>query len=336
MSDPNGRKRRKAKKAKARKASQQKKAGREFEEAVFSFARSFNDPNFKVYFDHHVPDVRTGEPRQVDVWIELTLMGHVPFTIAVSCKDLGRRVDTPAIETFHALLDSYGASTGIIYSRVGYTKTALTLAGKLGIPCCVLWKDKPADQAGRRLIQYYWCTTAITHPQVTLGDSGFRPSTWDQLFDHRACVDGVERTVLEHIEDAFHRGEQMALEQHSSSTWKFAFPDVWTTVLDLEDPKESPTTITFGGTWRKFCGLLSANKLTGSFCASNQQLHGTETGPGIPVEGLPQPPEWEEIHVNPLRVGSIGATQVLCFTRAHTAVGKALSAALGGKALGTA
>src|SRR4051812_45394713 len=111
--------REKQKEERARERRAGKKPGREFEIAVYEFVKTLADKDTKVDFDHKQPSVFNGKMRQVDAWIRTKVLGHVPITIAVSCKDYGRRLDETHIEDFHARIESYGASTGIIYSRKG-------------------------------------------------------------------------------------------------------------------------------------------------------------------------------------------------------------------------
>jgi hypothetical protein len=91
------------------------KPGREFEEAVYTFAKAL-DPTAEILFDHSVLDRDTGKPRQCDVWINAKFGGHWPISILVSCKDHNRKLHVGDIGAFCDEVRSTGASTGVISS----------------------------------------------------------------------------------------------------------------------------------------------------------------------------------------------------------------------------
>src|SRR4051812_19104899 len=98
MSKKRGRNGKKDASARERRAG--KKPGREFEEAVYEFVKTLADKHTEVIFDHKQLSVFTGKSRQVDAWIRTKVLGHFPISIAVSCKDYGRRLDDTHIEDF--------------------------------------------------------------------------------------------------------------------------------------------------------------------------------------------------------------------------------------------
>lgn len=158
-----------------------KKPGRRFEEAVYAFAKTL-DPAAEVLFDHRVKDRDTGEPRQCDVWINAKFAGHWPLSILVSCKDHKRRLNAGDIGAFCDEKRSTGASNGVIYSKSGFTKPAVTKAQINGISCCRLYDNEPSDPPASFWIEHFACKPVI---QVSLftNPTEFRLTTWNDLFN---------------------------------------------------------------------------------------------------------------------------------------------------------
>ena len=154
--------------------------GLAFEKAVYAFVNTL-DPKAEVLFDHKVPDRDTGTPRQCDVWINANFGGHWPLSILVSCKDHKKKLNISDIGTFKDEIHSTGASTGVIYSKSGFTKPAIEKAKSSGIACCRLYENEPADIPDLFTFESYAFT-----PQVKLAlESNVENTmikTWGDIF----------------------------------------------------------------------------------------------------------------------------------------------------------
>lgn len=180
------------------KKSDSKKAWRDFEEAVFAFVKTL-DPSAEVLFNHKVPDRDTGTLRQCDAWINAKFGGHLPISILVSCKDYNsKKLDIGDIGTFCNEVRSTGASTGVIYSHIGFTQPALDKAKANGLSCCRLYRNEPADIPQVISISQFVCTLNVEFKLVTdLRLSNFK--TWNDLFDVYVKTPDGDKTILDII-----------------------------------------------------------------------------------------------------------------------------------------
>ncbi len=182
--------------------------GREFEVAVSAFLQKL-DPSAEVLFDHHVCDPDTGTYRQCDAWINTSIGGHIPLTIYVSCKDSANKknkLDIGDICTFKADIDSVRASTGIIYSSVGFTQPALAKAKALNVSCCRLYRNEPADIPQSLMFEHF-SSDPVVKLVVEGTYQGSKNLTWNDLFD-MTLEDKQPQNVLDAIAEAFTEGEK--------------------------------------------------------------------------------------------------------------------------------
>ena len=111
------------------------KPGRSLETLVASIERVLAR-NDKVTVDSpkFLSDRITKEPREHDVVI--TLAGsHHKTLIAIECRDRSRKVTVNDVESFWSKCQDTGIDQGIIVSRKGFSKTALTKSQNRGIKC---------------------------------------------------------------------------------------------------------------------------------------------------------------------------------------------------------
>ncbi len=232
------------------------------------------------------------------VWVVTKAMGHFSIKIAISCKNHGRPLDDTHIEKFHAEIDAYGASAGVIYTRAGFRPGAIKLASKFGIACCVLWHDRPADIPTLNVRHYYCCYDSISTPVISIGDENFPPTTWSEFFAYSAEIGGKMKTLTDHLEEAFRTGRSSVLEMHAKDPKAMIFPEDWKVDLSLTNSSKCPTEITFFGKWRKYRSRPYATLLNGSYCETSGEFHGTETSPPMSPIHPPPPKEWEEVKGN--------------------------------------
>jgi hypothetical protein len=239
-----------------------KKPGRKYEEAVYAFTKTL-DQAAEVLFDHKEPDRDTGELRQCDVWIKAKFAGHWPLSILVSCKDQKRKLNASDIGVFCDEKRSTGASTGVIYSRSGFTRPAVKKAQANGISCCRLYDNEPADLPTAIWLEHFLCKSTI-ELRSSKTQTENRLGTWNDLFNLELEVS--KETVLSVIARTFSVDEEKAvLHQKSSLGQKFAFPEDWKSELSLRVTGfEQDLVLTVTGRWKKYRARSEASLLNGS------------------------------------------------------------------------
>lgn len=85
------------------------------------------DPGAQVRHNVHVPGLRSGVLRQVDVFATGTIVG-VQMTVAVECKRFSRPVDITIVDQVVGKLLDIGADIGFLFSYAGFTTGAATRA----------------------------------------------------------------------------------------------------------------------------------------------------------------------------------------------------------------
>lgn len=269
------------------------KPGRNFEKAVYTVAKAL-DPSAEVIFDHRVPDRDVPELlRQVDVWINAKLGGHVTITVYISCKDYNRKLHIGDVERFITEVRSTSASTGIIYSPRGFSRNAVEKARKNGMACCRLYQDAPADLPSELVFYSYVCA-----PKFSLTHSGLPKSrlggTWDDLFVSTVDSGTGSITVLKALGDAWRTAEASAVEQ---ATKNRSWPTDKSVELSLRDPEGlgTPFSVTLRLSWTRYRGRLDAHLLNGSYCLTDDRFRGSQTGPWIDTRGTHPGEGWEEL-----------------------------------------
>jgi Restriction endonuclease len=283
---------------KSKKLSHAPKPWKEFEQAVTAFLKSLlkDDPNAVVRFNPPKIDRDTKEKQQVDAWIDYRVGGHLPIKILISCKDHVRKIDVGGIRTFIQEIADSGASTGALYSQAGFTKGAVTKASAHGVGCFQLWHDRPADRPAIEIFRRYWCWDSVRLPIVEPGESGFSPKTWDEFFDFHVVLDGQEQTLGEYLEEALHKGKDLAVKQ-VNATKMFEFPEDFVCSIDLPDCPGRSTKITVECRWLRYQGKLCASLLNGSYCVGTGHFTGTVSMP-LPVTYPPPASDWELLPSN--------------------------------------
>lgn len=270
-----------------------KKLGRQYEEAVHAFAKTL-DSAAEVLFNHSVTDRDTGTPRQCDVWINAKFGGHWPLSILVSCKDHRRKLHVGDIGTFLDEIRSTGASTGIIYSRKGYTKPAVDKAKANGVSCCRIYQNEPGDMPFAIWFDFFACTPTIQIlTETDLRNTAYQ--TWNDLFDITILDNKI---ALDAIADAFSKGEEWSLSgyQKESSRKAGLFPSNWCAELKLREANRGKDiNLSIIGRWRRYRSRVEAVILNGSYCVSNGSFKGELAGPVIDTQGEFPGDAWTEI-----------------------------------------
>lgn len=263
--------------------------GRDFEAAVFEFARTL-DPQAEVLFNHSVLDRDSDTPRQCDVWINARFGGHWPISILVSCKDHRRKLHIGDIGSFIDEIRSTGASMGVIYSKSGFTKPAVRKAKNHGISCCRLYRNEPADIPDLIWFYNFACRSRIKlelKSELPVGEY----SVWNDVFD--ATVDD-ENTAIDLLAAVFREGEEQSI---ASSKTSMGFPADWAAEVEFTklNRQEASLKIALFILWVKYYATLEATLINGSYCVTDNSFTGTLSGPFIDTQGGDPGPHWIEI-----------------------------------------
>jgi hypothetical protein len=84
-------------------------------------------PEARVLPNIHLPGLKSGKPRQIDILVERSL-GEYNLKIAFDCKCYRRKVNVNDVECFLGMLDDIRVSKGVLVTTKGYTKTAYARA----------------------------------------------------------------------------------------------------------------------------------------------------------------------------------------------------------------
>jgi hypothetical protein len=80
-------------------------------------------PGARVVPNAHLPGLKSGRDRQIDVLVELEI-GGCNIRIAFDCKCYKRNVDVKHVESFLGMLEDIRVSQGVLVTTKGYSKTA--------------------------------------------------------------------------------------------------------------------------------------------------------------------------------------------------------------------
>lgn len=271
-----------------------KKPGRDFEAAVYEFARSL-DPSAEVLFNHGIRDRDTGKLRQCDAWINTSFGQHWPLSILVSCKDRrksGRRLHTGDIGAFCDEVRSTGANVGVIYTNTGFTGPALEKARANRITCCRLYQHEPADIPTVLCFEQFACGQKIRLVlQTDLQES--RLKTWNDLFglEPGQCRPGA--TVLDLVCDAFTRGEETVVKEAGEAG---TFPRDFKTQIPIKlEAIDGNVVIRLLCTWNRYRARVEAHFVDGSWCLSTGSFRGAIAVPPISMKDAHPGDGWTEI-----------------------------------------
>jgi hypothetical protein len=282
--------------------------GRSFEESVYGFSKTL-DPSAEVIFNHTTQDRDTGETRQCDVWINAKVAGHWPISILVSCKDHKRKLHVGDIGTFCDEKRSVGASTGIIYSRSGFTRPAVRKAHANGVACCRLYNNEHPDMPTSLWIEHFLCKPTI---QLKLSPHPIQSElkTWNDLFE---LTDQSGKKALDLIAERFAADEKQSLiELQELCRSAASFPPNWSSDIRLSlHEHERKTVLTVIGKWKAFRARSEASLFEGSYCLTNGSFRGTQVGPSIDTWGEHPGEHWEQLHGELSLLPSNGALTIL-------------------------
>ena len=119
----------------------------------------------KITRNTHLPGLKTGKPRQIDILVEATI-GGLNLVFVFDCKFYKRKVDVNDVEAFLGMLDDIRVSKGVLVTTKGYSDAARARIGgeprdvdlqvlapeRLSqyqhIGCAILWRGPVAAVVG--------------------------------------------------------------------------------------------------------------------------------------------------------------------------------------------
>ncbi|MFO0931216.1 MAG: restriction endonuclease [Planctomycetota bacterium] len=251
---------------------------------------------------HAVPDRRSGGTREVDVWIETQVAGHLPLTIHGSCKDYGRPLDLGEIDAFQGELDSTGANVGVIYSSRGFSRRAVEKAESIGVSCCHLLDGAPPPTpTALRWTQHCFRQNRVRVDILTATAKMRALKTNAELFGLQANVEGMPVTLAEHAERLFRE-----LQRKSYEAARDALSAPQHFAVDLtrhEEGSEPELVVRLTGVWRYYEARIEAFRVDGVYRANDGRIFGAITGPAVDTQGVEPGPGWIELDAPPERVG---------------------------------
>ncbi|MFH1126096.1 MAG: restriction endonuclease [Candidatus Altiarchaeota archaeon] len=270
----------------------------QFEQAVAAFIRALT-PNAVVTHSPRLPDKHTGQPRQRDVWVE-AIVGIFPVKILISCKRLKRRINEQDMDAFVGELLSSGAHKGVVYAFSGFTAPAITKAKTLGISCCKLYQNSPAELPDSLMFVFYCCGQSW---RLRLNGEAFDhwgTTSFDEVFSIRN-QSGDPRTVLEMLLASFTEEEERVVRD---ATGIGRFPEDWTASLEIRTGSNdvAPLRISLDGKWKVYRAKLEAHLLDGTYSFTENLFAGSQTSPWIDTQGPDPGPGWELITDPPTRL----------------------------------
>ena len=264
---------------------------KQFEIAVTTFVAAL-DPSAKVTHDAIIPDSDTGLPRQRDVWVEAKFGQHFPIQILLSCKYRQEKLNVQDVDAFLGELRSSGAHKGVMYSRTGFTQTAIGKALATDVCCCLLHRNQPPDLPNTLIFQTYLCPPSIrTLLPQGCPDPQWASAVWNDLFDVPIDnLEGGKKTALDVIVAAIFDAEEKAATRRTDP--KQHFPSEIQTPLKLAEKGRKPINLTLHVAWNVYRGKLEAHLLDGSYSVTSGDFKAMQLGPAISLRDGPGP-GWE-------------------------------------------
>lgn len=270
------------------------KAWREFEQAVAKFAAAM-DPCAKVDHDVKLPDRHSHHPRQRDVWIEAKICKHFPIAVLVGCKHWKKRVDQGHIDAFNGEIASSRAHKGVMYSYSGFTRPALKKATELGICCCRLFRDEPAEIPECLTFHAYHCRTRVSLTVSPVPIPGNSVNTWGDLFDLTVSEDGSETLLLDEIVRKYQKAESDAVQAMNKCVTKVPQPFDAEVSLPPVAEDRPPLRAIAHGTWKFYRAKLDAYLLKGSYSFTTGEYLGQIATPSVDRLSIDPGPGWEPL-----------------------------------------
>lgn len=265
------------------------------EEAVARFVAAM-DPGATVSHDIRLPDRDTKRPRQIDVWVEARLCGLLPIKVHISCKRLKRKLHQGDIDTFIGELRSSGAHKGVIFSHSGFGQAALEKAQSIGICCCKLYENEPAELPERLVFDSYCCFSYLQQIKITpFPVPGHSFVTWSDVLEFPVSVSDMERwPIADLLAEEYKRAEGESVRMSEAEG---GFPREFVAALPALTAHDYGLnfSVSVSGKWKIYRASAKAILLDGAYNFTENLFHGQQFSPWIDRLGPHLGPGWEDV-----------------------------------------
>jgi|SRR5690554_997418 len=110
-----------------------------------------NEENITVSVEHNVNIQGKSTKHQIDVYWKYKVAG-IEHKVAIECKNYSKRVSIGQVRDFYSVLNDIGGTIGIMVTKNGFQKGALTFAEANGINVVIL--REPIDHDWKNRIKY--------------------------------------------------------------------------------------------------------------------------------------------------------------------------------------
>ncbi len=256
-----------------------------FEDAATAVLQAL-EPGVLVTGDAHTVDPDNGTLRQRDVWIEMPIFGgQAVAKILVSCKRKKARLSAQDLDHFWGEKERARAHMGILYSHGGYTQPALKKAAAMGIACCTLFEDRPADLPGVLIFDAY-----SFRERCRIDAQGVNMAELGMLLDTELDEPDDKRTVLDRLVTDY-----QALRVATAAD---GLRPEWTATLNLQVSETATVTIKLTSSWSVYRAKPEAWLLNGSYSFSTEAFAGAFCTPYVDQGSTHPGPGWELIEAD--------------------------------------
>ena len=260
---------------------------RQFEAAVANFIAAIGQ-GAKVTHDAKIPDAHTGFPRQRDVWIEWSILGHFPAKALISCKYWSKSLDQKDIDHFNGEFISSGAQIDIVYSKSGFNDRALEKSRTLGFHCCKLYEDEPAEIPEGLLIGHVYNFRPGFRLRIRGDASAYGFKQWREVLD----LPFKKYTVFEAFVEAFNthqNGQDEPKERWERSRLGSSF------FANINPEGMPPLEIELNMIDRAYQARIEYTMLNGSYNMTAGAFLGSQATPLVDMESTHPGPGWVEV-----------------------------------------
>jgi len=243
------------------------------------------DPTASVQHNLHTPDLDTGLKRQRDVWIEVRVLGgFFVLKLLVSCKRKKAPLSQQDIDAFVGELKSSGANKGVLFSYGGFTQPALKKAARIGISCCGIFEDRPADLPGVLVFSGY-----IIRERVSFELQGATYAEIAEALESPNAVDAEGRWALADLIDHY------VAQRPTVQSLMDAKPDTWGSELTFPHETDPPVIIRLRSGWEIYRARREACLMNGAYSFTDETFAGGMSMPWIDMWSDHPGPGWEPI-----------------------------------------
>lgn len=112
------------------------------------YQKLLNEENLTVSVEHNVKIQGKSTKHQIDVYWKYQVAG-IEHKVAIECKNYTKRISIGQVRDFYSVINDIGGTIGIMVTKTGFQKGALTFAEANGISLVVLRELIDEDWEGR-------------------------------------------------------------------------------------------------------------------------------------------------------------------------------------------